>query len=230
MFDWIGKIVEAISNSIGNMVSFLGTQLANAIFDAILKWFYEMIYNAVADFFTEMGKMGAEMFDLSWVQATVTLFTYFGWALFAAGTVVAIFDVAVEYQSGRANIKTASINVIKGFFACSLIGIVPIELYKFCIVYFECWFDADRKFGIDTSENDAWLNMYGRYNPYEDTLTIECEIDRDDGSSYFDYFPTDAETQLMKDLITEKIQEVYHQSPKEFCESAFDDDITITAI
>ena len=34
----------------------------------------------------------------------------------------------------------------------------------------------------------------------------------------------------MKDLITEKIQEVYHQSPKEFCESAFDDDITITAI
>ena len=39
MFDWIGKIVEAISNSIGNMVSFLGTQLANAIFDAILKWF-----------------------------------------------------------------------------------------------------------------------------------------------------------------------------------------------
>ena len=133
MFDWIGKIVEAISNSIGSMVSFLGTQLANAIFDAILKWFYEMIYNAVADFFTEMGKMGAEMFDLSWVQATVTLFTYFGWALFAAGTVVAIFDVAVEYQSGRANIKTASINVIKGFFACSLIGIVPIELYKFCI-------------------------------------------------------------------------------------------------
>lgn len=92
MFDWISRIVEAISNSIGSMVSFLGTEIANAVFDAILKWFYEIIYNAVADFFTEMGKMGAEMFDLSWVQATVTLFTYFGWALFAAGTVVAIFD------------------------------------------------------------------------------------------------------------------------------------------
>ena len=133
MFDWLSQIVEGISNAIGSMVSFLGQQLANSIFDAILQWFYEMIYNAVADFFTEMGNMGAEMFDLDWVQATVTLFTYFGWALFAAGTVVAIFDVAVEYQSGRANIKTASINVLKGFFACSLIGIVPIELYKFCI-------------------------------------------------------------------------------------------------
>ena len=133
MFDWLGQIVEGISNAIGNVVSTLSQQVATAIFDAILKWMYETIYNAVADFFTEMGNMGAEMFDLAWVEATVTLFTYFGWALFAAGTVVAIFDVAVEYQSGRTNIKNASINVIKGFFACSLIGIVPIELYKFCI-------------------------------------------------------------------------------------------------
>ena len=133
MFDWLGQIVEGIGNSIGSVVSTLGQQVSTAIFDAILQWFYEMIYNAVADFFTQMGNMGAEMFDLAWVEATVTLFTYFGWALFAAGTVVAIFDVAVEYQSGRANIKNASINVIKGFFACSLIGVVPIELYKFCI-------------------------------------------------------------------------------------------------
>ena len=107
---------------------------------------------------------------------------------------------------------------------------IDCDIGQEILVYFECWFDADRKFGIDTSENDAWLNMYGRYNPYEDTLTIECEIDRDDGSSYFDYFPTDAETQLMKDLITAKIQEVYHRSPMEFCESAFDDSIEIGEI
>lgn len=107
---------------------------------------------------------------------------------------------------------------------------IDCDIGQEILVYFECWFDADLKFSIDTSENDAWLNMYGRYNPYEDTLTIECEIDRDDGSSYFGYFPTDAETQLMKDLITEKIQEVYHQSPMEFCESAFDDSIEIGGI
>ena len=61
------------------------------------------------------------------------LFTLFGWGLFAAGVVVAIFDLAVEYQSGRANIKNTLLNILKGFFACSLIGLVPIELYKFCI-------------------------------------------------------------------------------------------------
>lgn len=99
----------------------------------MLQWFYETIYNAVADFFTMMGNMGADIFDLDWVKATITLFTLFGWALFAAGVVVAVFDVAIEYQNGRANIKTTSINILKGFFACSLIGIVPVELYKFCI-------------------------------------------------------------------------------------------------
>ena len=99
----------------------------------MLQWFYETIYDAVADFFTMMGNMGADIFDLDWVKATIKLFTLFGWALFVAGVVVAIFDVAIEYQCGRANIKTTSINILKGFFACSLIGIVPVELYKFCI-------------------------------------------------------------------------------------------------
>lgn len=99
----------------------------------MLQWFYETIYGAVADFFTMMGNMGADIFDLDWVKATIKLFTLFGWALFIAGVVVAVFDVAIEYQCGRANVKTTAINILKGFFACSLIGIVPVELYKFCI-------------------------------------------------------------------------------------------------
>lgn len=115
------------------MFDTLGEQVSNAIWNTMLRWFYETIYNAAADFFEKMGRMGADIFDLNWVKATIYLFTLFGWALFAAGVVVAIFDVAIEYQSGRANIKTTCINIIKGFFACSMIGIVPVELYKFCI-------------------------------------------------------------------------------------------------
>lgn len=80
-----------------------------------------------------MGSMGADIFELAWVQATLRLFTLFGWSLFAADVVVAVFDIAIEYQSGRANIQAAAINILKGFFACSLIGVVPVELYKFCI-------------------------------------------------------------------------------------------------
>ena len=99
----------------------------------MLQWLYETIYGAVADFFTMMGNMGADIFDLDWVKATIKLFTLFGWSLFAVGTAVAVFDVAIEYQCGRANIKTTAINILKGFFACSLIGVLPVEMYKFCI-------------------------------------------------------------------------------------------------
>lgn len=133
MFDWIGDIIDAIGNGIREGFEFLGTQISNTIWNAMLKWFYETIFNAVAEFFTRMGNMGADIFNLDWVKATIMLFTLFGWALFAAGTVVAVFDVAIEYQHGRADIKSASINILKGFFACSLIGVVPVELYKFCI-------------------------------------------------------------------------------------------------
>lgn len=133
MFDWLGDLISGVGEAIGSAFDFLGTQISNAIWNAMLQWFYETIYGAVADFFTMMGNMGADIFDLDWIQATIKLFTLFGWSLFVAGTVVAIFDVAIEYQCGRANIKTTSINILKGFFACSLIGVLPVELYKFCI-------------------------------------------------------------------------------------------------
>lgn len=133
MFDWLGDIFSGIGDVIGGVFDFLGEQISNVIWNTMLKWFYETIYNAVADFFTMMGNMGADIFDLDWIQATIKLFTLFGWALFVAGVVVAIFDVAIEYQCGRANIKSTAVNILKGFFACSLIGIIPVELYKFCI-------------------------------------------------------------------------------------------------
>lgn len=84
--------------------------------------------------------------------------------------------------------------------------------------YIETWFDVDAKFGTETrSHEDEWINLYGKYNPFADTLRLECEISRNDGSSYFDYEPTDAEAQLIKDMITEKIQEIHGQTPQEFC-------------
>ncbi len=117
-------------------------------------------YGAVADFFTMMGNMGADIFELDWVKATIKLFTLFGWSLFIAGVAVAVFDVAIEYQCGRANIKTTAINILKGFFACSLIGIVPVELYKFCISLQNTFsHDLSRLFGGTQSLDLAGQSM-----------------------------------------------------------------------
>lgn len=52
---------------------------------------------------------------------------------FVCGLVVAVFDTAVAYESGQANIKNTCINVLKGFMAASLVTVVPQRLYSFCV-------------------------------------------------------------------------------------------------
>lgn len=133
MFDWLGDILAGLGDAISVVFENTGAQIAAAIWDALVQWVYNAIYDAVADLFTGMNQMGAEIFDLGWIQAMVKLFQLFGWALFAVGGVMAVFDVAIESQTGRTSVKTAAIHVLKGFFACSLAGVLPVELYRFCV-------------------------------------------------------------------------------------------------
>ena len=92
-------------------------------------------------------------------------------------------------------------------------------------VYLEAWFDVDKKFGLNIKNEDStWLNMYAKYNPFEDTLRIECEVDRQTGSEYFDYEPTTDEEKLIKEMITEKIMQEHGESPQEFCNKLNDYD------
>lgn len=101
---------------------------------------------------------------------------------------------------------------------------VDCDIGREITAYIETWFDVDKKFGTHIHDEDGtWLNMYGRYNPFENTLSIECEISRENGSEYFDYEPTATEAQLIKDMISEKIQELYGQTPQEFCNDFCDD-------
>ncbi len=107
--------------------------LVDKMLEGILNWIFKNIMNALSEFFGMMGNMGAELFNNEWVEAIVLFFNYFAWAMFAVGLVVAVFECAIESQNGRGSIKDTALNAIKGFMATSLITIVPIELYKFCI-------------------------------------------------------------------------------------------------
>lgn len=112
---------------------FLWNFVADKVMGQIIDWIYEKILDFLGEFFGLMGNMGAELFDYEFVEAVVEIFKLFGWALFLVGLVVAVFEIAIEYQSGRGSIKDASLNAIKGFMAVSLFTVLPIELYKFCI-------------------------------------------------------------------------------------------------
>ena len=95
---------------------------------------YSMVYQALADFFTMMTEIGANLFDLDWVKAALHFFNLFGWGLFIAGLVVAIFDTAIEYQTmGRLNIKKQVLPFLYGLLAVNLFTTVPVELFRFSV-------------------------------------------------------------------------------------------------
>ncbi|MDL2232326.1 DUF6045 family protein [Ruminococcaceae bacterium OttesenSCG-928-L11] len=107
--------------------------LASLVLDQIIDWLYNAVVGFLGDFFALMGQMGAELFDLPWVEAVTAFFGNFAWALYITGIVVAGFECAIEAQNGRGDIKGVCLNVLKGFFAVNLFNIVPIRLYQFCI-------------------------------------------------------------------------------------------------
>lgn len=98
-----------------------------------MDWFYGQVMGFLGNFFAEMGNMGVELFELSWVQSIVLFFSYLAWALYGTGLVVACFECGIEYSSGRGNIRETALNAIKGFMAVSLFTVVPIRLYELSV-------------------------------------------------------------------------------------------------
>lgn len=132
--EWLEDLIDGIGDAISDAFESLWETISSSIWEVFLKWIYEAVYGAIADFFTLMGNMGTDLFDLTWVQACLQLFSLFGWALFIAGLIVAIFDIAIEYQSMRQfNIKRQVMPLIYGLLAVNLFTVVPVRLYTFSI-------------------------------------------------------------------------------------------------
>ena len=112
---------------------FIWDFVAGTVLGQIMDWIYAQLVGFLGEFFAMMGNMGAELFEMSWVQAIVLFFSYLAWALYGTGLVVSVFECGIEYQSGRGSIKDTALNAIKGFMAVNLFNIVPVELYKLAI-------------------------------------------------------------------------------------------------
>lgn len=112
---------------------FIWDFVSATILDEILDWLYGQLVGFLGNFFAEMGSMGAELFDMNWVQSIVLFFSYLAWALYGTGLVVACFECGIEYSSGRGNLKDVALNTIKGFMAVNLFNVVPVRLYRLAI-------------------------------------------------------------------------------------------------
>jgi len=112
---------------------FIWDFLLGDVMDQIIDWVYGQVVGFLGDFFAQMGNMGVELFEMSWVQSIVLFFSYLAWALYGTGLVVSAFETGIDYQSGRGSIKDSLLNALKGFMAVSLFTTVPVELYKLSV-------------------------------------------------------------------------------------------------
>ena len=101
--------------------------------DNLIEWFYGQVVGFLGNFFSVMGGMGVELFELEWVQAIVLFFSRLGWALFGVSLVVSGFEFGIEYSTGRGNLQQTALNAIKGFMAVSLFTVVPVRLYALSV-------------------------------------------------------------------------------------------------
>lgn len=103
MFSWLEGLISSIASSIGSVFEGIGETIVNAIWDSLMKWLFNTFYDSVADVFTQMGDMGAEIFDLSWIESTVRLFFLFGWVLFGVGVIGDLDDEQMQWLSQIGN-------------------------------------------------------------------------------------------------------------------------------
>ncbi len=112
---------------------FIWDFVADTVLGQIVDWIYGQIIGFLGNFFASMGNMGAELFEMTWVQSIVQFFFQFGWVLYGVGLVVAVFECGIEYQSGRGSVRDTALNAVKGFMAVGLFSVVPVRLYQLCV-------------------------------------------------------------------------------------------------
>ncbi len=137
MFDWISDAIDWIGDGISSLWdSTIGgavDAISDAVWDIMFEWLFNKVYGAVAELFMFIDQSATDLFSLAWVRTFVSLFQALGWMLFVCGLVMAVFDTAMAYESGAANIRQTCVNVIKGFMAASLVTVIPQRLYSFCV-------------------------------------------------------------------------------------------------
>lgn len=112
---------------------FIWEYATEAVMKEIMNWVYGQIIGFLGNFFSAMGSMGADLFEMTWVKSIVLFFLYLAWALYGTGLVVSVFECGIEYQAGRGSVKDTALNLLKGFLAVGLFSTVPIELYKLSV-------------------------------------------------------------------------------------------------
>ena len=107
---------------------------------------------------------------------------------------------------------------------------VDCDIGQEITVYIETWFDADKKFGTHTNGDDgSWVNMYGKYNPFADTLRIEVELIQTMTSltNGLTMKADHCRIAAHQEHDCRENTEMHGQTPQEFCNDVLGEEMTI---
>ena len=138
--------------------------------------------------------MGAELFEMSWVQGIVQFFNYLAWTLYVIGLIVACFECGINYAGGKGDIRAVALNAIKGFMAASLFSVVPVRLYQLAISL-QAEFTSGMT-GYGTSIGEVAANIIQEYEEIETVADLVLKPIR-----IFEACPTDKSKNAMTTYI-----------------------------
>lgn len=82
--------------------------------------------------------------------------------------------------------------------------------------YIPIWFDAGKKFCVDTDDDDGWISFFAVYTPATKKLTMFFVLDFDDLSWSFTYIPTNGEKKLVVEAMEKAAQRENHCTLAEY--------------
>lgn len=82
------------------------------------------------------------------------------------------------------------------------------------------YFDVEKKFALDLSDDSIWLNMYAKYTPENNELSCVYYVEGDDFSSdEIEYTPTENEKNTIISMMEAFCQKNYNSSITEILDS-----------
>ena len=75
----------------GDSPLFIWDFILGDVMSQFIDWIYGQVVGFLGDFFSQMGNMGVELFEMNWVASIVLFFSYLAWALYGTGLVVSAF-------------------------------------------------------------------------------------------------------------------------------------------
>ena len=137
----------------------------------MFQWFYQTVFGGISELFASVGSFGTDLFSLPWVQAFLSFFERFGWAMYLAGLATAGFGIALDYQTtGHVSVRRQVLPMGAGLLAAHLLTVVPVRLYVFCCYLQGIFWKELALVSGGTATGDGWASSL--LEGMQDTVSV----------------------------------------------------------